>query len=118
MNMIDRTFIDAAYYWPLVSDNPDGTKTFGAPVVITGRWNEERMVRVGATEERVMLGARFSSLYALQAKGWLILTRNVQPTVTVATVDPRTLRLAREIDTVSVTYPYDRATTYYTGVLK
>ena len=118
MNLLDRTFTDSAWYWPLIGNNPDGTKRYDDPSFVVGRWNDSPFVVVKPNEERVQIGGMFRTTAPIQAGGWLLLSKYIDPTLDPTTIDPHTNKWAREIDTVSSSYPYDQSVTYYTGNLK
>ena len=118
MNLLDRTFTDQAWYWPLLSNNFDGTKTYDDPSLLNGRWNDSPIVLVMPNEDRVQLAARFQTTAPIQKGGWLLPSKFIDPTIDPTTIDPHSNKFARELESVVESYPYDRSVTYYTGNLK
>ena len=118
MNLLDRTFTEKAWYWVLTSNNADGTKTYSVPTPVLGRWNDSPFVAVKPDGESIQLNARFATRVPLQAGGWLLLFKYAPAGVDTNLPDPHTLPMAREIDSITSSYSYDRKDEYVTGNLK
>lgn len=122
MNLIEKTFVDAAWYWPPSVTGADGVTVYLSPQLLQwpagGRWDDNPTTVVGSNGEVLQFNVRFTTAFPIAAGGWLLKAGTEGAKYPENGESPVQFPAAREIHTVSTLRDLRRRRVYYTGMIK